>query len=354
MRIVRWLVGIMAGVILLVVAAVVIVTVFVDPNRFKGRIERMVQDATGQPFAIRGDLDIAWYPWLALQMGPAQVGADPALAQWQSAQVGVKLIPLMQGRLIVSTVRLDGLKLHLQHAADGQSNWQTLLAKKAASGTGRPPPEIDGIEIRNGAVEYADAQSGMRITLSALQLDMSEWKPGKPVTAQTQFKLPSGAQFNISLNLNGMEPLRAQGALSVETTSLRNLLSDLNVAGPRPRDSTTLSAFKLKTQWTASAGAIAAKPIELQLDQTNFTGELIRTSGPNAILTFSLKGDRIALDRYTDLDDTDSAPFELPTEALRALRAQGVLSFNEAQLAGAQMKNVRLRLELKDGHLHEP
>jgi hypothetical protein len=39
----------------------------------------------------------------------------------------------------------------------------------------------------------------------------------------------------------------------------------------------------------------------------------------------------------------------LPLATLRALKVQGELTFDQAWLADAQMKNVRLRLELADG-----
>ena len=91
-------IGIAAGLLLLAVALVLIVTLVVDPNRFKPRIERLVEEATGKPFTIRGDLDIAWYPWLALQMGAAQLGDAPSLVQWQKARVGARLIPLSARR----------------------------------------------------------------------------------------------------------------------------------------------------------------------------------------------------------------------------------------------------------------
>src|SRR5688572_22647657 len=127
MRIARWVAGIAAGIILLAMAAVIIVTLFVDPNRFKGRIERMVREATGQPFEIRGDLDIAWYPWLALQTGKAQLGETPPLLRWESARVGAQLIPLIRGQLIISKIRIDGLQVQLRRAADGKSNWNSLV-----------------------------------------------------------------------------------------------------------------------------------------------------------------------------------------------------------------------------------
>ena len=71
MRIGRWILAITAALVLLAVLTVLAVTLFVDPNRFRGQIESAVTRATGEPFKIVGNLEISWYPWLALRMGPA-------------------------------------------------------------------------------------------------------------------------------------------------------------------------------------------------------------------------------------------------------------------------------------------
>jgi hypothetical protein len=144
--------------------------------------------------------------------------------------------------------------------------------------------------------------------------------------------------------LESTEPMRASGDLKIQTTSLRALLAALAVGGPRPLDEKALGALTLNTQWAVRDGAFAAKPIRLQLDATTFEGEMTRPAGTDAILNFQLNGDRIALDRYVRLEDTNSEPFEL-TAALKALRVAGVLSFSEALIADAKVKNARIRLE---------
>jgi AsmA protein len=389
-RIAKWIGGVAAGLILLAALFVLIVTVLVDPNRFKGRIEGAVTDAAGIPFKIDGNLDIAWFPWLAVQTGRAQLGEEPLL-QWSSARVGARLIPLIRGRLVVSRIRLEGFQAHLRRTPDGRANWEKLLANRDGSGNAaKQPPEFAGLEIRNGAVEYLDERDGTRVSITDWTLDLAAWRPGAPVAVDTRFVLQNGApsamripialraqqiqmqfapvvfsipafelqladaQVNGSLALESTQPLRASGDLSVRAASLRKLLDDLGFRGPRPRDATALGAFRLASRWTADDGAVAVGPLEIHIDQTVLGGQLGRSKEPQPIWTFNLQGDRIVLDRYTDLEQTDTEPFELPTDALRALRARGVISFSEAQLAEARMKEVRLRLELADGKLHEP
>ena len=381
MRAAKWVAGILAGLALLAIALMLIVTLLVDPNRFKGRIEAMVQQASGSPFRIGGDLDIAWYPWLALKMGEARLGDAPPLVQWQSASFGARLIPLLRGRLIVDRVRLDGLRVHLERSADGRGNWEHLLAARETSSSNGAAPELGGLEIRNGALEYLDATQGTRVTLRQWRLDLGEWRADEPFSLSTAFELRSdddtkafipvtmklpeirigsapltvsipqleakiaNAALGGSLMLDSAQPLRAQGTFQLETASLRELLQDLAVGGPRPRDAATLGELKMKAQWAVLNGAFAVKPLEFRLDETNFQGEAARPPGDQAILSFGLRGDRIALDRYVQIEDTGSEPFVLPTASLRALRVAGVISFAEAQMAGARIENARLRIE---------
>jgi hypothetical protein len=157
-----------------------------------------------------------------------------------------------------------------------------------------------------------------------------------------------------SFDLQGTEPLRASGAVSLETGSLRDLLANIGMNVPRLRDATALGALELTTRWRTGEGSVALTPLEIQIDQTMLTGRLSRSTGPAPVWSFKLHGDRIALDRYTNLEEAGNEPFELPLSRLKALRAEGVISFDEAQFAGAWLKDVRLRLELKDGKLHEP
>lgn len=379
LRAAQWFAGSL-GVLLLVFAALVIfVTLIVDPNRFRGRIERLVTEVSGQPFRIQGSIDISWYPWLALKMGAAQLGEAPALIEWRSASFGARLIPLIKGQLVISRVRLDGLRASLQRTADGRSNWESLLKAQQGSPS-NASPQIGGLEIHDGALTFVDAKRGTWVALSDWRFELGAFRSGESFSLSTQFNLqPAAAQpaVRVSIDvpaielnteplaasistfkmqvgnaflsgravLDRTEPIRARGELALRTQSLRELLAALAVGGPRPLDSKALGAWQLDTPWALDAGAFVAKPIRMQLDDTAFAGEVTRTAGANPIVYFQLHGDHIELDRYVRLEDSGSEPFELPTEALKALRVAGALTFTQAQVGGAQVRNARIRLE---------
>lgn len=454
----------MAGVVLLALLTVLTVTVFVDPNRYRGQIESAVTRATGQPFKIVGDLHISWYPWLALQMGPAQFGktlegdaaanpglrqrSEPPLLRWKAARVGAKLIPLTQGELIISRIRLEGADFYLRRDADGHANWdeaiQSFRNRAAApkGPTNAPGPQIAGFELRDSSLTYVDAGSGKRIQISKWLLDVGEWKAGAtfPVDTKLTFRneslantaragapepdaplevdLQVGGRVHVSDDANdidifGLEStnvvrggklpatgvpvdfqvsrlaarlspldigiseltgrvadvrltaaiqagetgsdkaLYVRGPLTLQTTSVRDFLSALAIKAPLPLDKGTFGALRLSSMWDWTGGAVTVNNIDLQLDETHFTGELKRSAEEEALWTFALQGDKIGLSRYVALEDTSKEPFELPVAELRALNMQGELTFEQAWLADAQMKNVRLRLELADGAVRQ-
>jgi AsmA protein len=393
---------------------------------------------------IRGDLDLAWFPWLSVRTGAAELGDAPGdagapLVQWQSARVGARLVPLLRGQLIIDRIRLEQPSVHLRRDAAGHGNWEDLLEHLQGNGNSRASsPEIGGLLLEDGTIEYLDSQSGSRKELTDVQLDLGAWKAGAelPIRAQftftsqgpsrdaaasgaplrAQLRLDTRLQTSANLNEFGLETLkvsgtldggkiaapgvpvrlelrkltarvtpleihvgellggladtelhgaaeaeqvtdadsqasaatarlRAHGPLSVKTPSLRRLVTALGIDMPLPRDSSALAPFELRTQWVYSDGTLALKPLDLKLDDTTFAGELTRSPGPAAVWSFTLRGDRIDLGRYVEVEDTSSEPFELPVAALRALPVQGELTFDQARLANAQMKSIRLRFE---------
>jgi AsmA protein len=444
-RIARWVAAAVGGLILLVLLTVLTVTVFVDPNRFRGQIERAVTRATGQPFDIQGDLQISWFPWLALRTGPSQFGNSPAgaagapsqpIVQWQSARVGARLVPLLKGQLLVDTIRLEGAKVYLVRHADGTSNWDAMLASiknrppeppPAAGEEPKPGAEISGFQLRKGALTYVDERPESARTVSATNwdLDIGEWRAGSTFPIETQMsltvpgiaraenlklgtrlhfsddandidlfgltfssqihggKLPTsgvpvefevsrmavrlspldiaiselssqiaGVQLTTSVQAGEMGPekkLYARGPIDLQVPSVRELLKALGVDVPLPLDKETFGRLKLTSMLAWEAGAITANPIEFDLDETHFNGELSRPAGEKPVWTFALHGDKIGLSRYLSIEDKSKEPFELPVKALRALQVQGEITFDQAWIGEAQMRGVKLRLELEDG-----
>src|SRR4030088_2358398 len=111
MRILR-IVAIMAGALLaLVVVGAVTLLLFVDPNRYRGDIERVAKEHSARVLVIHGKLELKIFPWLALSVHDVQLSNPPGFGAQpntgrpfmtvQNASIGVKLLPLLGKRLEV-------------------------------------------------------------------------------------------------------------------------------------------------------------------------------------------------------------------------------------------------------------
>ena len=308
--------------------------------------------------------------------------------------MAAKVWPLLRGQVVVDRIRLQGPRIHLRRDAQGHGNWEDWgpprgsAARKPPSPAGqRSPPQIAGIEIRDGTVDYVDEVSGLRVNLSGVELDVGEWLTGQPLPVHARFlvhteSLPAKGvwvQVDAAELAVRQEPLvvaapkisvkvadaqidggftceqtadahvSARGSVAAHAPSLRKLASDLALDQTMPHDPTTLGPFELTSDWSYVDGSIAAKPLAVKLDGVNFTGWVERTAAPPAMWGFELHGDRIDLGRYVNVDSSNKKPFELPVAALRAINANGSLIFDQVVLADTHMADVRLRLQTPEG-----
>ena len=91
----------------------------------------MVERRPGAQLTLSGDLKLSVFPWLAIKSGPASLGDAPGFGQEpfvsiRQARIGVRLLPLMRGKVEVGNVRLDGARIRLITDEKGRNNWADL------------------------------------------------------------------------------------------------------------------------------------------------------------------------------------------------------------------------------------
>jgi AsmA protein len=388
-RIAKWTSIILGSILLLLVITVFVLTSVIDPNRYRGKVEAIVGDLAGRPLVIEGNLQLTWYPWLGMQTGSAHLEnrpgvLGPPIVEWGSIAVAAKLWPLLNGHVVVDRIRLQSPHIHLHRDAQGQGNWEDLGPHNPASPAAqRIPPQIAGLEITDGMLEYVDEMSGLHVNLSNLELNIGEWQVGKSLPIHTRFLLhsdslpPSGvrveadapeltvrlaplnlqiptlsvgiddAQINgdLACETSAQNGVLAHGSLTLHVPSVRKLAHDLALDQTLPHDPTTLGPLELTTRWSYTNGALAAKPLALELDGVTFDGWVERSAPPKAAWRFEMHGDHIDLGRYVKVDSTNKKPFELPVDALRAINANGTLVFDRAEIADSHLTDVRLKVQ---------
>ncbi len=160
---------------LVVVAAIGLVVTF-DPNDYRDDIEQVVEEATGRDLTMSGPLSLSIFPWLGVETEDVALGNAEGFGNEPFAQIGyfgvsVRLLPLLEKRIEIGTVRLDGMRLNLARDESGTTNWDDLIeAFSSEDAEAQEAPEEPPATTENGfaitdlsveAVEIEDAKAGL-------------------------------------------------------------------------------------------------------------------------------------------------------------------------------------------------
>ena len=201
-----------AGIVLgslvgLVVIAAIAVVLLVDPNDYRDDIAKLVQQKTGRPLEIRGKLGLKLFPWIALEVNdvrlgnPPGYGTDPFLTV-TSANVGVKLLPLLHKQVEVRRVSVEGLSVTLVSRSPEQNNWKDLSESKEPA----PPPSsggtaktsVAGVDVSKATLIYRDEAKKSVARLTGLEIHTGALGGSDPVDAEVKFYYDEGGAAKVA------------------------------------------------------------------------------------------------------------------------------------------------------------
>ena len=404
-KIVAWLVG--AVVAIFVIAAVALV-VFFDPNDFREDIADAVADSTGRELVIEGDVSISLFPWLAVEIGRSELGnapgfGDEPFAEFESAKMGVQLLPLLLRREVaVGTVSVDSLTVNLEEDRQGLNNWDDLASAEPEETSAEPSGEaveatIDaaGIRFTNATIRYQDAAGAYSLTEADLSVgaitgaggDISVdgmslrgilegvvSTPGEFSIETAGMSVQTGEQVvamqPVEMSVLGLEisadvqPFSYAGdiepvaAIEVAAFSPKEIMQLFDVEEIQTADPAALSSLNIAATAAVRTTAIELSDVNIKLDDTTFRGKLSVPMTESGAYSMDLEGDRIELGRYmepateeAEAEATESAPVEIPAELIRPLKARGSLKIGVATLDAMEFNNVELGLNIGDGRL---
>lgn len=188
---VKYLAIALAAMIALLVTAGAIIAATFDPNDYKPRIIRLVQEKKQRTLTIPGDIKLTFFPKIGADLGKVSLSehkSEAEFASLDSARISLALMPLLSKQLVVDQVRLDGLRAHIRRNKDGTTNFDDLLADGKEQPQAQPdnkPAEpvnfnIDGIEVTNARIVYEDRQQASRFELADLNLGTGRIADGVP------------------------------------------------------------------------------------------------------------------------------------------------------------------------------
>ncbi len=242
MKAVRTLAIGVAALLAIAVIAAVAASIFIDPNRYKPDVVRMVKEKTGRTLTIDGKIGLTFLPHIGVsaeKLALSGPGGKGTFASVGEAKLAVALLPLIAGKVVVDRIELSELDVALVRHKDGTTNFDDLAggeskataAAKAAPGAPAQPLALDigGVKLRRGAVSWHDEADGRTLRLVGLDATTGRIAEGAHGKLEIATGI-EGAKPDLKLDVKGKGEYRVR--LAKRAFALEDF--DLKVAGDTP------------------------------------------------------------------------------------------------------------------------
>ena len=172
----KWILGLVAALVVLAIAALLALPYLVDLPRVQALIATTASQALGRPVKF-ASMRISALPLPAVELQGLEIAEDPqfgkdAFVRLETGTIGLKLWPLLRGRIELGDITLKRPAIVVVQAPDGRLSISTLGAtgepsapKAARGGTGGGAAGAGAvltskIKIDNGVVDYVARRTG--------------------------------------------------------------------------------------------------------------------------------------------------------------------------------------------------
>lgn len=356
--------------VLVLGSALGIVAARFDPNAYKSAIVERVQEKTRRTLTIGGDIKLALYPRLGVNLGKAslsELGGKGEFAALDSVRLSFALMPLLlRQEVVVDRIELRGMRATLVREMDGSMNIDDLTAARvktgsaaqAAGNAGAGPARVrfavDSIRVDNAHLRFDDRKAGRVFDIARLNIDSGPLAHGVP------------SRVALSANIGVDKPafntvLIFDSGFSLDRDTRRVAMTELDANLDLSSRAGIESRAKLKGNIEIDFGqeSIAAA-LKGKIDDSAVSG---KGALRNGILQLDIDIDRVDLARYraravpgaagevpASGSAGDSAPDQpIDLSALARLRASGTLQVGELTVGGVRAANVHAVLLAEAG-----
>ncbi|MGF1457133.1 MAG: AsmA family protein [Alphaproteobacteria bacterium] len=339
-------------IVLLLVAAAIIIPMFIPVEVYRTQIKNVFKDATGRDLTLDGDLSLSLLPPLSVRVTDVKVanaawGKADYLASIDEVSVGLEVMPLLTSQKVkVSRFILGNPSINLEVGRDGAQNWvfetsggsdaQPVAQTQAQTGDGSATVSLNDVSLGdvrlvNGRVSYTDATTGetqtaeninVSISLPSLDgplgLDGSVTYNGEALDLRASVAAPrdliEGRMSDVDMALTsdpvnlsfdgtaasqqtGALPVATSGQLDLDIPSIRALSA---WAGSPMPDGEGFGPLKVKGTAKGEGNVLAFNGATIRVDEMNGEGDF----------QLNIGGARPKFTGRLTLDQIDTRPYE--------------------------------------------
>jgi AsmA protein len=223
----------------IVIGAIAIALVNLDPNDYKESIANKVKEETGRDLRIDGNIGLTFYPWLGLDVEGVSLsnasgfGEAPFL-QTKTVKARAKLLPLLRKELEMDTLVLHGATINLAKNAQGVTNWDDMVKPKTegsdSSNQAMPLAALvlGGIDIKDANIHWHDMQQEVEYSVTNANISTGELMLGEPIDITASLNASaSKPALSAAINFKGTVAYADGG----DVLTLKPMLLEANVKG---------------------------------------------------------------------------------------------------------------------------
>src|SRR5258706_1602577 len=175
MKILKYVLYGIGGLLALAVLAVAAALFIVDGAFVKARLEQAMK-AKNRTVSIEGTPKVRLFPVAGIALGKTSISepaSDRVFVALDSAEIAVRAMPLLSGEVALETLKVSGLRANLVRRKDGTMNYADLSwPADKASAKGEAPPRVRLAEvlIEKAQLSYHDEASGQELSVAELNV----------------------------------------------------------------------------------------------------------------------------------------------------------------------------------------
>jgi len=389
----------------------------VDGQFVKTRLEAAMK-AKNRTLKIEGVPQVKLFPVAGLALGKTSLsepGSDKPFLSLDSAEVAVRVMPLLSGEVAVETLKLSGLKVNVVRRRDGSMNFADLAGKggeKSAEGKAPPNLRIAEVNVEKVQLAWRDEATGQELSVADFNLktgrldgqtpgdlSMSARITGKKPETDLRVQASGALRFNLGHEEFAFDKFNAQlkgrfdqdtvavefSAPNVEVTPAKasgsEVKGSIQVKGPRHSidaklliaavegTASALTIPKISLEVDAAMAGIATKSkidaairanlakqdlqadISGKLDDAALKAKLELTNFAPLKAKFDVSIDRLNLDRYLPEKKEAKADDRVDLSALKGKTVSGKIAVGVLTVKHVKLENVKADLKLDGGKL---